>query len=204
MTNNIATWLTNQINNQGIIPSTDVIQLTLTHYNTYLALWRLFPTSWGQLNKDSFIDSLLLLSPKNVHPGEQSIGSTQSWQPEAPFYRQGSVILRYILRCLRFSCSLKNSWLIISAVDYVNDILSFMIYFHPYYTRERPVRSIIIINIFVIVVVIIIYYCYRIIVISCPHYLCVVWLVSITRQKKGWYSWLYSLAGTIKTNQNSF
>ena len=59
-----------------------------------------------------------------------------------------------------------------------------MINFHPYYIQERPVRSIIIINIIVIVVVIIIYYCYRIIVISCPHYLCVVWLVSITQQKK--------------------
>ena len=75
-----------------------------------------------------------------------------------------------------------------------------MISFHSCYT----VRSIIIINIIVIVVVIIIYCCYRIIVISCPHYLCVVWLVSITHQKKGWYSWLYSMAGTIKTNQNSF
>ena len=32
----------------------------------------------------------------------------------------------------------------------------------------------------------------------------IVWLVSITQQKKGWYSWLYSVAGTIKTNQNSF
>ena len=30
MTNNIATQLTNQINNQSIISSTDVIQLTLT------------------------------------------------------------------------------------------------------------------------------------------------------------------------------
>ena len=30
MTNNIATQLTNQINNQSIIPLTDVIQLTLT------------------------------------------------------------------------------------------------------------------------------------------------------------------------------
>ena len=29
-------------------------------------------------------------------------------------------------------------------------------------------------------------------------------MVSITQQKKGWYSWLYSMAGTIKTNQNSF
>ena len=77
-----------------------------------------------------------------------------------------------------------------------------MIYFHPYYIQERPVRSIIIINI--IVLVVIIYYCYRIIVISCPQYLCVVWLVSITQQKKGWYSWLYSLAGTIKTNQILF
>ena len=75
-----------------------------------------------------------------------------------------------------------------------------MISFHSCYT----VRSIIIINIIVIVVVIIIYCCYRIIVISCPHYLRVVWLVSITHQKKGWYSWLYSMAGTIKTNQNSF
>ena len=114
------------------------------------------------------------------------------------------MILWYTWRCLRFACSLKNSWLIISAVDYVNDIRSFMIYFHRYCIPERPVRSIIIINIIVIVVVIIIYYCYRIIVISCPHYLCVVWLVSITQQKKGWYSWLYSMAGTIKTNQNSF
>ena len=113
------------------------------------------------------------------------------------------MILRYTLRCLRFSCSLKNSWLIISAVDFVNDILSFMINFHPYYIQERPVRSIIIINI-IVIVVIIIYYCYRIIVISHPHYLCVVWLVSITQPNKGWYSWLYSLAGTIKTNQNSF
>ena len=26
----------------------------------------------------------------------------------------------------------------------------------------------------------------------------------MTQQRKGWYSWLYSLAGTIKTNQNSF
>ena len=77
-----------------------------------------------------------------------------------------------------------------------------MIYFHPYYIQEGPVRSIIIINI--IVIVVIIDYCYRIIVISCPQYLCVVFLVSITQQKKGWYSWLYSLAGTIKTNQNSF
>ena len=96
------------------------------------------------------------------------------------------------------------SWLIISAVDFVNDILSFMINVHPYYIQERPVRSIIIINIIVIVVVIIIYYCYRIIVISYTHYLCVVWLVSITQPNKGWYSWLYSLAGIIKTNQNSF
>ena len=99
-----------------------------------------------------------------------------------PFYRQGSVILRYTLRCLRFSCSLKNSWLIISAVDFVNDILSFMINFHPYYIQERPVTSIIIINI--IVIVVIIYYCYRIILISYPHYLCVVWLVSVTQPKK--------------------
>ena len=30
MTNNIVMYLTNQINNQSIIPSTDVIQLTLT------------------------------------------------------------------------------------------------------------------------------------------------------------------------------
>ena len=73
-----------------------------------------------------------------------------------------------------------------------------MISFHSCYT----VRSIIIINIIVIIVVTIIYCCYRIIVISWPHYLCVVWLV--TQQKKGWYSWLYSMAGTIKTNQNSF
>ena len=29
-TNDIATYLTNQINNQSVIPSTDVIQLTLT------------------------------------------------------------------------------------------------------------------------------------------------------------------------------
>ena len=49
--------------------------------------------------------------------------------------------------------------MIISAVDHVNDNLSFMICFHPYYIQERPVRSIIIINIIVIVVVIIIYYC---------------------------------------------
>ena len=55
-----------------------------------------------------------------------------------------------------------------------------MIFFHSCFT----VRSIIIINIIVIVVVIVIYYCYRIIVISCPHYLCVVRLVSITQQKK--------------------
>ena len=34
-----------------------------------------------------------------------------------------------------------------------------MICFHPYYIQERPVRSIIIINIIVIVVVLIIYYC---------------------------------------------
>ena len=97
------------------------------------------------------------------------MGSTQNWQPEAPFYCQGSVILQYTLRCLRFSCSLKNSWLIISAVDYINAILLFMTYFHPYYIQERPVKSIVIKNI--IVIVIIIYYCYRIIVISCPHYL---------------------------------
>ena len=75
-----------------------------------------------------------------------------------------------------------------------------MISFHSCYT----VRSVIIINIIVNVVVIFIYYCYRIIVISCPHYLCVVWLVSITQRKKGWCSWLYSLAGTIKTNQILF
>ena len=49
--------------------------------------------------------------------------------------------------------------MIISAVDHVNDNLSFMICFHPYYIQERPVRSIIIISIIVIVVVIIIYYC---------------------------------------------
>ena len=55
-----------------------------------------------------------------------------------------------------------------------------MISFHSCFT----VRSIIIINIIVIVVVIIICYCYRIIVISCPHYLCVVRLVSITQRKK--------------------
>ena len=55
-----------------------------------------------------------------------------------------------------------------------------MIFFHSCFT----VRSIIIINIIVIVVVVVIYYCYRIIVISCPHYLCVVRLVSITQQKK--------------------
>ena len=115
--------------------------------NTYLALWRLFPTSWGHWNKDSFIHSLLLQSPKNVNPGGHSIESTENWQPKEPFYRQGSLILRYTLQCLRFSCSLKNSWLIISAVDYVNDILSFIIYLHPYYIQERPVRSIIIINI---------------------------------------------------------
>ena len=30
MTNTIATYLTNQINDQSIIPSTDMIQLTLT------------------------------------------------------------------------------------------------------------------------------------------------------------------------------
>ena len=52
------------------------------------------------------------------------------------------------------------------------------------YIQERPGRSIIIINITVIVVVIIVYSCYRIIVIPCPHYLCVVWLVSITQPKK--------------------
>ena len=34
--------------------------------------------------------------------------------------------------------------------------------------------------------------------------ICVVWLVSIIQQKKGWYSWLYSPAGTVKTNQNYF
>ena len=34
--------------------------LLLLHCNTYLALWRLFPTSWGQLNKDSLIHFLLL------------------------------------------------------------------------------------------------------------------------------------------------
>ena len=112
------------------------------------------------------------------------------------------MILWYTLRCLRFSCSLKKSWLIISAIDYVNDIRSFMIYFHRYCIPERPVRSIIIINIIVIVVAIINYYRYRIIIISHPPYLCVVWLVSITQQRKCWYSWLYSLAGTIKTNQN--
>ena len=53
----------------------------------------------------------------------------------------------------------------------------------PYDIQERPVRSFIIINI-IVVVVIIIYYCYRIIVISCPYYLCVVWLVGITQPKK--------------------
>ena len=54
-----------------------------------------------------------------------------------------------------------------------------MISFYSCYT----VRSIIIINIIgiAVVVIIIIYYCYRIIVISCPHYTCVVWLVSITQ-----------------------
>ena len=71
----------------------------------------------------------------------------------------------------------ENSWLILSAVDYINDSLSFITYVHPYYIQERPVTSIIIINDIVIAVVIIIYYC-RIIFISCPHYLCVVWLVS--------------------------
>ena len=30
MTNNLATYLTNKINNQNLIPSTDMIQLTLT------------------------------------------------------------------------------------------------------------------------------------------------------------------------------
>ena len=34
----------------------------------------------------------------------------------------------------------------ISVVNYVNDILSFMTCFHPYYIQERPVRSIIIIK----------------------------------------------------------
>ena len=84
-----------------------------------------------------------------------------------------------------------------------NDILSLMIYFHPYYIQEGPVRSIIIINI--IVIVVIIQYCYRIIVISCPQSVCVLfdWSV-ITQQEKGWYSWLYSLVGTIKTNHFFF
>ena len=34
--------------------------LLLLHCSTYLALWWLFPTSWGQLNKDSLIHVLLL------------------------------------------------------------------------------------------------------------------------------------------------
>ena len=34
--------------------------LLLLHCSTYLALWRLFATSWGQLNKDSLIHVLLL------------------------------------------------------------------------------------------------------------------------------------------------
>ena len=55
-----------------------------------------------------------------------------------------------------------------------------MISFHSCYT----VRCIIIINIIVIIVVTIIYCCYRMIVISWPHYLCVVWLISIIQQKK--------------------
>ena len=119
----------------------------LLHCNTYLALWRLFPTSWGHRNKDSFSHSLLLKSPENVHPGGHSIGSTENWQPKELFYRQGSMILRYTLQCLRFSYSLKNSWLIIPAIDYVNNILSLIIYLHPYYIQERPVTSIITINI---------------------------------------------------------
>ena len=132
--------------------------LVLLHCSTYLALWRLFPVRRGQLDKDSFIHSLLLLSLKNFHPGGQSIGSTQSWQPEVPFYRQGSVILRYTLRCfLMFFEKFLIDHIISPLCN--NDILSFMIYFHPYYIQERPVRSIIIISIIVIVVVIIIYYC---------------------------------------------
>ena len=131
--------------------------------------------------------------------GGHSIRSTENWQPKELFYCQGSMILWYTLQCLRFSCFLKNSWLILSAVAYGNDILSFIIYVRPYYIQERPVRSIIIINIIVIVVVVFIYY-YRIIVISSPHCLCVVWLVSNNNSaKKDWYSWLSSLAGTIKT-----
>ena len=64
-----------------------------------------------------------------------------------------------------------------------------MLYFHPYYIQERPVRSIIIINIIVIVVVFIMLLLLFSIVIEsllfpCPQYLCVVWLVSITQQKK--------------------
>ena len=34
--------------------------LLLLYWSTYLALWRLFPTSWEQLNKDSLIHFLLL------------------------------------------------------------------------------------------------------------------------------------------------
>ena len=34
MTNNIATWLTNQVNNQSLVTSTDVIQLTSTQKMT--------------------------------------------------------------------------------------------------------------------------------------------------------------------------
>ena len=127
--------------------STEISANLLLHCNTYLALWRFFPTSRRHWNKDSFIHSLLLESPKNVHPGGHSKGSTGNWQPKEPFYHQGSMILQYTLQCLRFSCSLKNSWFIISAVDYVNDILPFIIYLHPYHTQKRPVRSIVIINI---------------------------------------------------------
>ena len=54
-----------------------------------------------------------------------------------------------------------------------------MIYFHPNYIKERPVRSIIIINIIVIVVVFIMLLLLFSIVIEsllfpCPQYLCVV------------------------------
>ena len=94
-----------------------------------------------------------------------------------------SVVLCLLAELSKGIVLLRGAWLIISVVNYVNAFLSWYYTSIPYYIQERPVRSFIIINI-IVVVVIIIYYCYRIIVISRPYYLCVVWLVGITQPKK--------------------
>ena len=101
--NNMATYLTNQINNQSIIPSTDVTQLTLTLKMTIAQVVETSVT----VNNNCFSTVWLLFRAAATLPLSPSLQRTST---RGPWQRSFSYAIKlfYTTNCFRLLMLIKN------------------------------------------------------------------------------------------------